>query len=104
MLPLYTVTYDIQSKVSDISKQDFQQYVEESVNHVKHLMGVMTKGEPTIRFSDNEPFSVRVVLSVSFGKEKAEHLDPIAKAIGDLIAFELTDCQVRTNFSKYQFA
>lgn len=101
MLKLYTVTYTITAMVENVSFEQFKEHVAPSIQHVRHLMGILRKEQPTIKFYDGNPPSVKAIVSVSFGKDKAEHLAPLANAIGDLMAFEMPQCKITTEVSQY---
>ena len=101
MLKLYTVTYTITAIVENVSFEQFKEYVSPSLQHVHHLMGILRKEQPTIKFYDGNPPSVKAIVSVSFGKDKAEHLAPLANAIRDLMDFEMPQCKIHIEFSQY---
>lgn len=101
MLKLYTVTYIITATEENISFEQFKEHVDPSLQHVRHLMGILRKEQPVIKFFQGNPPSVKAIVSVSFGKDKAEHLAPLANAIGDLMAFEMPQCKINTEVSQY---
>ncbi len=101
MLKLYTVTYIITATEENISFEQFKEHVAPSLQHVRHLMGILRKEQPVIKFFQGNPPSVKAIVSVSFGKDKAEHLAPLANAIGDPMAFEMPQCKTNTEVSQY---
>lgn len=101
MLKLYTVTYTITAMVENVSFEQFKKLVSPSLQHVRHLMGILRKEQPTIKFYDGNPPSVKAIVSVSFGKDKAEYLAPLANAIRDLMDFEMPQCKINIEFGQY---
>ena len=101
MLKLYTVTYTITAMVENVSFEQFKKLVSPSLQHVRHLMGILRKEQPTIKFYDGNPPTVKAIVSVSFGKDKAEHLAPLANAIRDLMDFEMPQCKINIEFGQY---
>lgn len=103
MLPLYTVTYTITANTQqDCSLEQFKEYLSPAIEYATHLMGLITAEKtPAVAFYEKPHLYAKIIVSVSFGKAKAEHLSPIGIALGDLIALELPDCQVTTDVSRY---
>ena len=102
MLPLYLVTYTIVSPSSSISMDVFKESTACCIDYVRHLMGLITNNKmPDVLYymNDENKASLQLILSVSFGKGKAEHLWPIAEALGQLMLARLpkTDVQMETN-------
>ena len=77
MLPLYTVTYTLTARdQQNLCLEQFKEYISPAIECATHLMGLITAG-------------------------KAEHLSPISIALGDLMALELSECEISTKIDQY---
>ena len=106
MLPLYLVTYTIVSPTSSISMDVFKESTVCCVEYARHLMGLITnKKTPDILYymDENNKASLQLIVSVSFGRSKAEHLWPIAEALGQLMMARLPGAKVQMETNTYTF-
>lgn len=103
MLPLYLVTYTLTPYTQGWGEEQLKMYIATAIEHATHLMGLITSEKtPQVVIRKEPHLYAQIIVSVSFGKAKAAHLDPVAKALGDLIANELPECEVRTQFKKLE--
>jgi|GEM_PF-4304600 hypothetical protein len=103
MLPLYTVTYTLTARdQQNLCLEQFKEYISPAIECATHLMGLITAGKkPAIAFYEEPELYAKIIVSVSFGKNKAEHLSPISIALGDLMALELSECEISTKIDQY---
>jgi hypothetical protein len=97
MLPLYLITYTIVAKSAKINAEMLKQHTVFCVDYAKHLMGLITnKQEPDVSYGldENSKAYVKIIVSVSFGKDRGSHLEPVSRALGTLMKDQLPDCDV----------
>ncbi|MBA3986935.1 MAG: hypothetical protein H0X63_10275 [Flavobacteriales bacterium] len=97
MLPAYTLTIDIISLNPMISEELFREQVASSLAYLDALKGSFDRTPCTKRFhqytSQDEEFepgcwSVRAIVLISIGKQRAAYLLELYKAISHLIMLE----------------
>ena len=94
MLPGYTLSVYITAKNTLLSEEEFQELISPCLTYLHALKGAFDKKPCNYvisRDSLTKELSVRCVLMISLGRQRAEHLLELYRAIVRLIAFELPD-------------
>lgn len=101
MVPLVLLTIDIVSKNPNISEEEFRESVDPCLNRLRDLKGSFdrrTDIHADLRYlvSDDgcKYLGARIVLAISVGKERSQHLLQVYSAYAKLISFELPDCDI----------
>lgn len=102
MLKLYLETFTIEPKDSNMPMDEFKDYIKPAIQLATHVMGLVTRGkEPGVVFYDNPCPWAKIIISVSFGKDKAKHLPPLTEAVQKILAVELAECTVYINHESW---
>lgn len=111
MLPAYVLTVDIIAKDITIDEMQFRELIAPSLNHLDALKGAFDRKPSTLTYyppfdprGKSESWSVRGVVMISLGRERAQYLCQLCLAIVRLIELELPDCEVQGQVDKFQFS
>ena len=102
MIPYVLFTIDISTDNTDITEEAFRESVAPCLNRLQDLKGSFdrnTDRTTALRRSaqdgGHEHYVMRVVLGISVGMARAEHLLQVYDAYAELIAFELPEYKVQ---------
>lgn len=109
MLPGYTLVVDITTDDATIGEKEFLDIVAPCLAYLDALKGAFDKKPASTTFyppqkDTSKGWSVRCVLIISLGKERAAHLMNLYQAIVYLIEFELPDFEVQAESSMFQLS
>lgn len=112
MVPVHILVVDITSQNGDISFEKFQEQIAPCLAHLEALKGSFEKNPCSISYypldgqhsAPGQEYSVRAVVMISVGKQRAEHLVVLYQSIVRLIELELPDCDVQATINKFQFS
>ena len=108
MLPAYTLTVDIEAKDLPIDEKEFRELIAPCLSYLDALKGAFDKRPCVAQFYQPENsigWSVRCILMISLGKQRAEYLVQLYRAIARLITLELPDyLYIRVEVDKFQFS
>lgn len=113
MLGLYILVVDIVATDDSISLEGFQHEVSECLSYLHALKGSFDRVPCSITYYppyeslDNPDFgrwSLRAVVSISLGKQRADYLHTLYQGVAKLIAMELPHSEVRAEISGFQFS
>ena len=101
MVPYVLLTMDIIAENSGLTEEAFRQVVAPCLNRLRDLKGsfdrntdISTVLRRQAQDDGHEHFVMRVVLGISVGMARAEHLLRVYDAYAELISFELPECRV----------
>ena len=110
MLPAYTLVVDISTNDTEIDEAKFRETVAPSLTHLVALKGAFDRipCTPTFYPPDAEQgrpgWSVRTVVMISLGKQRAEYLQVLFDSIGMLVSRELPYYEVGWEISQFDFS
>lgn len=110
MLPSYILTIDITSEDPTIDEEKFCKQVASSLVHLDNLKGAFDRSPSTITYFPPDIqnyrlyWSVRGIVMISIGKQRAEFLNQLYQSISKLIMLELPHLKVTAEISKFQFS
>ncbi|MGR3791598.1 hypothetical protein ACUXZJ_12070 [Flavobacterium sp. TN-1] len=113
MLPAYILTVDITTVGQSISYEEFREQVAPYLTCLDALRGVFHRSPCSITYyppeapqskHELEEYSVRAVVVVSIGKQRAEYLNTLYDAVVRLIMIELSHFEVKADLNKFQFS
>ena len=110
MLPAYTLVVDISTNDKGIDEVKFRETVVPSLTHLVALKGAFDRIPCTPKFyppdaeQDRHGWSVRTVVMISLGKQRAEYLQVLFDSIGKLVASELPHYEVVWEISRFDFS
>jgi hypothetical protein len=108
MLSAYILTIDITSDDPSIDEHKFRNQVAPSLIHLDYLKGAFDRTPSTIIYYPPDPqdyrfcWSVRGIVMISLGKQRAEFLNQLYQSISRLIILELPHLKVTSEISKFQ--
>lgn len=111
MLPAYNLVVTITAN-ENLSETLFRDQVGPSLAYLSALKGALGQGPCSIKYyppgvqnriPDAEYWSVEVIVLISLGKQRAEHLMQLYKAIVRLICFELPQFQIQAETNIVRF-
>ena len=102
MVPYVLFTMDIIAEDPELTEEAFREAIAPCLNRLRDLKGSFDRNTDittVLRRSAQDDghghFVMRVVLGISVGMVRAEHLLKVYDAYAELIAFELPDCKVQ---------
>ena len=113
MVPAYVFVIDISTPKNEISFEKFREQVEPCLNYLVVLKGAFDSKPCTITYYpqdaqsetlDTELWSVRCVVMISIGKQRAQNLICLYEAIYNLILFELPLFDIKAQTDKFEFS
>lgn len=111
MLPAYNLVVDITAMEKDISEMIFREQTAQYLSYLEALKGSFDRSpcsityySPSDQHGKSEYWSVRIVVLISIGKQRAEHLMNLYKAIVRLSELELPNFRVESEISVFHFS
>lgn len=111
MLPTYNLIVDIASTEKNLDEMIFREQVAPCLAYLEALKGSFdrvpcktTYYSPDEQNNKSEYWSARSVVLISVGKQRAEHLIQLYKAVVRLIDLELPDFEVQAEISQFDFS
>lgn len=111
MLPEYILTIDVIAPNSTIDEKPFRELLAPCLSLLDSLKGAFDRRPSTIvyyppgaQYDIPDCWSARGIVMISLGKDRAECLVELYRAIARLIALELPECEVRWKVDKSQFS
>lgn len=102
MVPYVLFTMDIIAVDPELTEEAFREVIAPCLNRLQDLKGsfdrntdITTVLRRSAQDDGHEHFVMRVVLGISVGMARAEHLLKVYDAYAELIAFELPECKVQ---------
>ena len=102
MVPYVLLKMDILAENPEITEEAFHEAVDPCLNRLRHLKGsfdrntdITTALRRSVQDGGHEHYVMRVVLGISVGMARAEHLLQVYDAYANLIAFELPEYKVQ---------
>lgn len=93
---------DVIAENPEITEEAFRKAIAPCLNRLRDLKGsfdrntdITTVLRRSLQDDGHEHFVMRVVLGISVGMTRAEHLLKVYDAYAELIAFELPECKVQ---------
>jgi hypothetical protein len=111
MLPVYNLVVDITSTEKNLEEMLFREQVAPCLAYLEALKGSFdlvpcktTYYSPFAQNNTSEYWSLRTVVILSVGKQRAEYLIQLYKAVVRLIEFELPDFEVQAEINQMNFS
>ena len=113
MLPAHVLIVDIVAPNPTIDEAQFRARAEPCLTYLSALKGAFDRFPCTTSYyppdaqksvPDNEVWSVRGIVMISVGKERAKYLLQLYDALIQLIIFELPDFEIRSEVKKLEFS
>lgn len=113
MLGAYTLSVDIIAEAETTSLEEFQKQVSSCLSHLDALKGSFDRSPCRVTYyppnespdnSDNVFWSLRAVVLISVGKQRAKYLLGLYEALGLLIRFELPHLAVQYEIAEFHFS
>ena len=102
MVPYVLLKMDILAENPEITEEAFHEAVDPCLNRLRHLKGsfdrntdITTALRRSAQDGGHEHYVMRVVLGISVGMARAEHLLQVYDAYANLIVFELPEYKVQ---------
>lgn len=111
MLPAYNLIIDITTTERNLDERTFIEQVAPCLDYLKALKGSFDRVpcetvyySPHEQNNKNEYWSARTVVIISVGKQRAEYLIQLYKAMVRLIVLELPDFEVQAEINQMNFS
>ena len=110
MLPVYNLVVDITAADKALSEKKFRAQVEPHLIYFDALRGAFHRGPCSITYyppneqHKTEYWSVRAVVMVSLGKQRADYLIQLYKAVVRLLELELPQFRMQAEVSVLRFS